>query len=202
MQSQKRKQAKEVFVPAKSINVKDPVWVQRPKNLQTGDHMGWIASRSSLMAQGYYRGQQQAWLLGPQVKAYPSQPKRYHHSKKQKARTRRNMKPPQARNQRNKTKTSYNAATMGASTSKSHATATQQVWVLKGQVPHIQGPFALLQARSLQTNQLKEYLAPRGLLQCQGYYAGCQQLWLPEDSHQNLACQSYIKEIAKKLDQR
>ena len=78
----------------------------------------------------------------------------------------------------------YNADTMGVSTSKSHSTATQQVWVPKGQVPHIQGPFVLLQASSLQTNQVKKYLVPRSLLQCQGYYAGCQQLWLPKDSHQ------------------
>ena len=79
---------------------------------------------------------------------------------------------------------SYNPATMGASTSNSHLRATQQVWVPKGQVAHIQGPFVLLQASSLQTNQVKKYLVQGSLLQWQGYYAGCQQLWLPKDSHQ------------------
>ena len=32
---------------------------------------------------------------------------------------------------------------------------------------------------------MKKYLVPKSVLQGQGYYAGCQQLWIPRDSHQN-----------------
>lgn len=53
LQSQRRNEVKKVFVPPNSINVIDPVWLQNPKPTQTGDHIGWIASKSNLDAQGY-----------------------------------------------------------------------------------------------------------------------------------------------------
>ena len=84
LQSQRRMQDKKVFVPANSVNVTDPVWLQNPKKTQTGDHMGWIASKSSLDKQGYSSGQRKLWLSKPQVKAYLLQPKMYYEAKKRK----------------------------------------------------------------------------------------------------------------------
>ena len=172
--SQKSQHAKKVFVQADSIRVNDPIWVQNPR--QSGKHIGWVVSNTSLQEQGSSQGRSMIWMPTPQVTAYPLQSRAQPSLRQATQSSRQNYGQSRKRKHRKKDRPSWGQPKVNKTSANT--------WIPKDRLTqwsvNQRNNLVRIRARGTTSKGYKQWILPQDLLIAQGYYKGQAQFWVPK----------------------